>query len=80
MDPEQYDRAIELLFNAAEEGISPVRTLREFRRMEQDEFARRTGMPVARIIGIETGRLPLTEDDTDAVAHVLDVPVDLLME
>jgi transcriptional regulator with XRE-family HTH domain len=46
--------------------------------MEQEELARRTGMPLARIIGIENGRLPLTDDDTDAVAHVLDVPADLL--
>jgi hypothetical protein len=37
-------------------------------------------MPVPRIIAVEEGRLQLTDDETDAVAVVLAVSLDFLLD
>jgi hypothetical protein len=61
-------------------GASAVATMRVLRDMSQAELARRTDMPVARIIAVEEGRLKLTGDETDTVAVALHLSVDLLLD
>jgi transcriptional regulator with XRE-family HTH domain len=80
MTDEEYGHALEALLWGAVNGMPALATLRAFRGFSQEELAKRTGMPVARIIAVEEGRLKLTDDETDAVAAALGVAVDLLLD
>jgi DNA-binding XRE family transcriptional regulator len=59
-------------------GNNPVRVLREFRRMTQQELAVSVGITQNYLSGIETGKRKGPFDLHRKIAKSLDVPVDLL--
>ena len=71
-------KAIELVTEAAATGRSAVQALREYRGISQEDFASLTGVLLTRIRGEEVGRFHLTQDELDAIAAILGVPVELL--
>lgn len=78
--PDEHQRALQALLRGAMAGISPVAVMRTFRGVSAEELASRTGMPLARVLGVESRRLQFTDDELDAIAAALAVPVDLLLE
>ena len=80
MNIAEYERALEARLRGAMAGVSPLAVIRMFRGVEAEELASRTGMPLARIQGVEEGRLAFTDDELDAVAAALGVPFDLLVD
>jgi len=71
-------KAIELITEAAATGKSAIQALREYRGISQEDFASLTGVALTRIRGEEVGRFSLTQDELDAIAAILGVPVELL--
>ena len=61
------------------DGESPVKVWREFRRLTQGQLAEQTGVTVAHISQIESGKRECSVKLLRALARVLEVDADLLI-
>jgi DNA-binding XRE family transcriptional regulator len=68
----------EAVWKDIEAGANPVRALRRFRGMTQQELATAAGLSQSFLSEIEAGRKRGTPDTLKALARVLAVPLDLL--
>jgi hypothetical protein len=80
VSPADRKAALRAVGIAARLGGSLVRAIRIYRFMSEEELARRTGMPVARIRAEAEGKLSFTVDEVDALADALEVDADLLRD
>ncbi len=62
------------------EGESPVKLWREHRGMTQQELAKQAGISKPYLSQIETGKRRGTVETLGAIAHALDVPLDVLTD